>query len=97
MDDLISRQAAIDAVDVYMKRLCRYIGTSDDTMVYAFARGLLVGIKTDIGELPSAQPEPATTWLNPYSPYTCEKCGFHVDSKTRYCPDCGRKAVNYEN
>ena len=37
-----------------------------------------------------------TTWLNPYSPYTCEKCGFHVDSKTSYCPDCGRKAVNYD-
>ena len=54
--DCISRQQAIDAVDVYMKRLCRYIGTSDDTRAYAFARGLLVGIKTDIGELPSAQP-----------------------------------------
>lgn len=38
-----------------------------------------------------------TTWLNSYSPYTCEKCGYHVDSKTRYCPDCGRKAVNYES
>lgn len=37
-----------------------------------------------------------TTWLNSYSPYTCEKCGFHVDSKTRYCPDCGRRASNYE-
>ena len=37
-----------------------------------------------------------TTWLGSYSPYTCEKCGFHVDSKTRYCPDCGRRADNYD-
>lgn len=36
-----------------------------------------------------------TTWLGSYTPYQCEKCGFHVDSKTRYCPECGRKAVNY--
>ena len=55
----------------------------------------------EIKELPecddavSIEP-PTTTWLGSYSPYTCEKCGYHVDSKTRYCPDCGRKAVNYE-
>ena len=45
-------------------------------------------------EMPSAQP--TTTWLGNYSPYTCEKCGFHVDSKTRFCPDCGRRATNYD-
>ena len=37
-----------------------------------------------------------TTWIGSYSPYTCEKCGYHVDSKMKYCPECGRKAVNYE-
>lgn len=37
-----------------------------------------------------------TTWLGDFSPYQCEKCGYHVDSKTRYCPDCGRRASNYE-
>lgn len=35
-----------------------------------------------------------TTWLGDFSPYTCEHCGFHVDSRTKYCPECGRKAVN---
>ena len=35
-----------------------------------------------------------TTWLGDFSPYTCKHCGFHVDSKTKYCPECGRKAVN---
>jgi hypothetical protein len=37
-----------------------------------------------------------TTWIGNYSPYTCKHCGFHVDSKTRYCPDCGRMASNYD-
>lgn len=37
-----------------------------------------------------------TTWLGNFCPYKCEHCGFHVDSKTRYCPDCGRRANNYE-
>lgn len=34
-----------------------------------------------------------TTWLGSYSPYTCKHCGYHVDSRTKYCPECGRKAV----
>ena len=38
-----------------------------------------------------------TTWLGDYCPYRCEHCGRYVDSKERYCPNCGRKAVNYEN
>ena len=49
----------------------------------------------DVDDAPTIEP-PTTTWLGSYSPYTCEKCGFHVDSKTRYCPDCGRRASNYE-
>jgi hypothetical protein len=38
----------------------------------------------------------ATTWLNPYCPYKCERCGHYSDSKTPYCAWCGRKADNYE-
>ena len=34
-----------------------------------------------------------TKWLGDFSPYTCQHCGFHVDSMTKYCPECGRKAV----
>ena len=37
-----------------------------------------------------------TTWLGNFCPYRCEHCGRYVDSKERYCPNCGRKAVNYE-
>ena len=37
-----------------------------------------------------------TTWIGSYSPYQCKHCGYHVDSKERYCPNCGRRASNYE-
>jgi hypothetical protein len=37
-----------------------------------------------------------TKWLGNYCPYKCEHCGRYVDSKERYCPNCGRKAVNYD-
>lgn len=37
-----------------------------------------------------------TTWLGNFCPYRCGHCGRYVDSKERYCPNCGRKAVNYE-
>ena len=44
-----------------------------------------------ISALPSATQ--TTTWLGSYCPYQCEKCGRYVDSKEKYCPKCGRKAV----
>ena len=44
---------------------------------------------------PTIEP-PTTTWLNPYSPYTCQHCGKHTDSKTPFCAWCGRRASNYE-
>lgn len=53
-----------------------------------------------INEQPTIKPQTTTwliAWLGNYCPYRCEHCEFHVDSKTRYCPNCGRKAVNYEN
>ena len=34
-----------------------------------------------------------TTWLGDYCPYTCQHCGKHTDSKTPFCPYCGRKMV----
>lgn len=55
MSNLIERAQAIGAVDVYLKRLCNYIGTPEDTELYALERGLLTSVKIDIGGLPSAQ------------------------------------------
>ena len=40
--------------------------------------------------------ETMTTWLGDFSPYQCKHCGRYVDSKTRYCPECGRRASNYD-
>lgn len=37
-----------------------------------------------------------TSWLGSYSPYQCEHCGKHTDSKTPCCAWCGRRASNYE-
>lgn len=53
--------------------------------------GIIVDTKAEDLDL-STQP-PTTTWIGSYSPYTCKCCGFHVDSMTKYCPECGRKAV----
>lgn len=41
-------------------------------------------------------PTANTTWIGNYCPYKCEHCGRYVDSKERYCPNCGREATNYE-
>lgn len=49
-------------------------------------------IKERLDATPTIEP-PTTTWLGDFSPYTCKHCGYHVDSKTRYCPDCGRRAA----
>lgn len=52
MDDLISRQDAIDIIDGYMNRLANHIGTPTDNERYAYARGTLLGVETGINALP---------------------------------------------
>ena len=54
---MISRQAAIDIVTGYSGLLNGYVGTPNDTDVYAYARGLLLGIERNLNALQSAQPE----------------------------------------
>lgn len=56
-NDLISRQAAIDIINVYAERFNGYIGTPNDSEVYAYARGLLLSIERNIRALPSVEPE----------------------------------------
>lgn len=57
MWDLISRQDSIDIINAYAKRHNGYIGTPNDSEIYAYARGLLLGIERNIRALPSAQPK----------------------------------------
>lgn len=66
----------------------------DDSTDESFSEGLSEAM-IEIDFMPTIE-QPVTTWLGSYTPYTCEHCGFHVDSKTRYCPECGRRATNYE-
>ena len=54
----------------------------------------LMRVWYSISALPSATQD--TTWVGNFCPYKCDYCGRYVDSKTRYCPDCGRRASNYD-
>ena len=55
--DTISRQAAFDIINVYAERIHGYIGTPNDSEVYAYARGLLLSIERNIRALPSTHSE----------------------------------------
>ena len=89
-DDLISRQAAIDALDKGAWGV-----EWDKTLA-----------KTMIESLPSAQPtaEPVRhgKWIKAdsqqyfrkhYPCFTCSECGYRKDSqkKWNYCPNCGAR------
>lgn len=55
MDELISRQEAVDIVLEYVKKLCEPIGTPEDNEMYSYGRGLLISILLNLNHLPSAQ------------------------------------------
>lgn len=93
MSDLISRQAAIDAVaDLYWmdERLLNFKKEIDATF-------------DKIKALPSAQPEPMPKrgeWIfhsieSPYR-WECNKCGDKVRARYNFCPNCGAKMERSE-
>ena len=55
--DCISRQDAVDIINGYEEQFNGYIGTPNDSEVYAYARGLLLSIERNISALPSVQSE----------------------------------------
>ena len=78
-DDLISRQAAIDAVSNMLRRK---FGIGGDLAEITLA------------ELPSTQPERMRgKWIDDGDPFMweCGCCGYRVKryNNTRYCPNCG--------
>lgn len=84
MDELISRQAAIDMLqNHYEVRNTAQNETMDECVMIA-------------RELPSAQKHWEWIWMdapmfgNPYGSYKCE-CGICVPYKTNYCPHCGAR------
>ena len=89
MNDLISRQAAIDAFEKELSAKYNRI---------ELAIGF-IGVKSILQGLPSAQPEPNTGYWKRVSAdrytqsasyvYRCSECGETHVGKTRYCPHCG--------
>lgn len=81
MDDIISRQAAIDL-----------IMETDPWWYEGSTRQIFEGVK----QLPSAQrkgkwvyDDEAYPGGNPYGHYECDQCAESVPHKTNYCPNCG--------
>ena len=97
MDDLISRQAAIDAIDAVFPV---------DPMKSEYAQGIACGAalaKTYIEQLPSAQPERKKgKWIDAVIPndngglpvQVCDQCNTffplaYTGGGHRFCPNCG--------
>ena len=96
--DLISRQAAIDALAVGKEALNRVLDEMDivgtDREKYSWGLGLIESAIKDIEQLPSAQPERKTgKWIY-NSPVTmkCNQCGLVIKDwdwhRFKYCPNC---------
>ena len=92
MDDLISRQAAIDALNVLVKDGHAYVnGAFFETILRDEAKRVLE-------ELPSAQPEQRKgKWIHPYHyglalpEHECSVCHEweYADTESNFCPNCG--------
>ena len=103
MDDLISRQAAIDALNVGAELLKRVLDDADvvgaEREKYEWGLGLIESYISDMKELPSAQPEQKTGHWVPLderfaswsSYYKCSECGFCINLRT--ATDFGGQSV----
>ena len=94
MDDLISRQAAINALDEICDRECEYPKKQRAVMCAACHLGSAFDA---IDELPSA--ERRGRWIeNEFGAY-CSECGLYayrsngIPWKSNYCPICGASMV----
>lgn len=92
MDDLISREKAIDALykEIIKRRL---LDDVNDGMLDEF------DTEDILRKLPSAYPKEVIPYRNYkyLSDYWCE-CGWHLGKKgeVKYCSECGRK-VNWND
>ena len=96
MNDLISRQAAIDVIDAVFPV---------DPMKSEYAQGIACGAalaKTYVEQLPSAQPERIRgRWIE--KPHVhgvayCSLCDYELHTNdTNFCPNCGAKMEVGEN
>lgn len=95
MDDLISRQAVMDAFNLSEKTR-KYGGDHSgyDTM-------MLYEIQDVIEDLPSVTPKQKMgRWIKhiqwEISMYECSECGTWTDDDSSFCPNCGARIVESE-
>lgn len=107
MDDLISRQAAIDVVHHTIYEFFDVVEDDDESpLTYKDVKLLELNksISTRIKDLPSAQPERKKgKWIkqNPFvDTEECSLCKYNIYSKeleTPFCPWCGAEMEGSEN
>lgn len=92
MNDLISRQEAIDA----LARTAREKFNLSDEYSHYLA-GLMDG-ELAIKNLPSVEPkhgrwidETFKPWGLVHHPYKCDQCGEHSEATSDFCPNCGAR------
>ena len=99
MDDLISRQQALDAINSWRGRFSEEYNEAIDDC------------ENSIKELPPAQPEPREGhWIKHETPdggeqYECSRCGVlwefndgtPEDNEAYFCPKCGTKMKGAEH
>ena len=101
MDDLISRQQAIDALDFEIVHMIAYCdGENEGNPLAQYNKGLEDGKKA-IEALPSVQPEPKEGhWIEEkiyrdVIECNCSECGQLMTTaasvRMNYCPNCGAK------
>ena len=87
--DLISRQAAIEAIDAVFPV---------DPMKSEYVKGIACGValaKTYVEQLPSAQPErkkgkwTGVEGLAGIGIFVCDQCAGFALMETDFCPNCG--------
>jgi len=99
MNDLISRQAAIDALAKNMPSLTTPDGSGQFDHDIQVTDEAYVDCMQIIHDMPSAQPETAkrivgksrdgmTLW------YQCDMCNEPVDAQDSFCRGCGRRFVD---
>ena len=86
-NDLISRQAAIDAIENAFDR---------ETILNRFVRKIAISA---VRTLPSAQPEAAKRIVGKSKDgmalwYQCDMCNEPVDAQDNFCRGCGRRLTD---
>lgn len=89
MNELVSRQAAIKAIDDLPN--C-YNGYSD-----TYDKSYIIGV---LEELPTAEPKKGKwtdhTCIN-WHGYHCSVCDYETQRATNYCPNCGARMERSED